>query len=153
MSVDYNTFVGPYLEVHNPLRNSTEEYHTCSNKKCKNHAKPISDKFCSKCGGKIKLERFPCQNRIEFDINVISEDLSEAMIEYNYNGDNMYFYYSDYGSSFDGNDCIAKEIDINDPVKKLYEFQLKFKSEIEQIQNIFGKDNVKVKWGVFVWCH
>ena len=85
MGIDYKVYVGPYIEVYNPLKDSTEEYHTCPNKKCEKYKSKIGDKFCSVCGSKIKLVTFPCKESISFDVyeEFEGEPLSQALSESN----------------------------------------------------------------------
>lgn len=56
MGIDYNIYIGPYIETKANLINETFEYKTCLNDECINikekelDYKNIKEKFCSFCG-------------------------------------------------------------------------------------------------------
>lgn len=159
MSVSFNTFVGPYVEVYSPEKQSTEEYHSCPNKKCVNHTKPISDGYCSKCGTKIERMERACMEKIDFDCYDEFPDysLEEVITTYKPTDCEDYIYFVNgnkhaIGIILDGNDVSVNQIDEKTPQAESELFKNKLNKEITRLQEVFGKDNVKIKWGVLVWC-
>lgn len=156
MGINYNTFVGPYIEVYNPMKDTVEEYHTCPNKKCKNHGAYIGDGYCSKCGRSIERQTRPSKNKIEFDCyeELESNSLYEVLTEYKPDGkiDCQYFIDGSIGISMDGYHSNVSEISSESIVEQLDKINKKLKNDICKLQKVFGKDNVKIKWGVLTWC-
>lgn len=160
MSVDYNTFVGPYIEVYNPKKDFVYEYYSCPKKGCKNHNKEISSKFCPECGKKIELTSRLSEKKIEFNMyEELDEDkLTEIMVEYpkeNSQKDFLYFISNCRnlpGRTFDCNYTEIYEIAPDVPGMEINNFQLNCKEELAKLRKIFEDANVKVKWGVLIWC-
>lgn len=159
MSVDYNTFVGPYAEVYNPEKDSTEEYHTCLNPKCVNFEKDISDGFCSKCGARIERTSRPVKERIDFDwfYEFENDQFCEVSCEYKPKGKEDYMFFATNtkngtGLHLDGRFTSAIEVDGDVIESEISRFHKVFSKEIEKLKKVFGKENVKVKWGVLIWC-
>lgn len=160
MGVDYNCYVGPYIQVHNPPVASTEEYHTCPNDLCRNHKRRLSQKFCELCGDEIKLVAFPCQAPKDFDLyGECNEKLYEAMTEYGKSGDlkdEMIILSNVRGTPgfrFDPEESyFAKELTAASSAEQIAEFSRIFAPELDKIIATFGADNVKVKWGVLAWA-
>ena len=83
MSVDYNTYLGPFVLVHNLPKSSFDEYHACDDKKCTNYHEKSSSKFCDCCGGKIKLVKVSENKPMRFDCyDELNERLAKALSEY-----------------------------------------------------------------------
>lgn len=158
MGVDYNVYAGPYIVVFNPLKDSTEEFYSCPNKKCNNHNKPISDEFCSKCGTKIERMIRPCQERIDFNyFEEFEERFAEAFPEYKPNGCDDYLYLitnmkNDVGVHIDPKYHVSETVfDLKEQIEKLTEFTNRNRKEIRKLKNVFGEKNVQIKWGVLSW--
>lgn len=157
MSIDYNTYVGPYIEVYNPEKDSTEEYHSCPNKKCTNHTKDISAGFCSECGSKIERMSRKCKERVDFDTwEEFDDSICEVLCGYKPDGcENFMYLVSNVGKiglNLDGRNPSINEIDCGKPLVEIFDFKSIKKKEIDRLKEVFGTDNVKIKWGVLVWC-
>jgi hypothetical protein len=159
MSVDYTTYVGPYIQVHNPKRATTEEYHTCSNKSCRNHKAKMCEKFCAECGSAIKLVSFPCEASLDFDVyNEFEDKLAEALTEYKPKDlEDFHFFIGNKkgspGISFDPKtDCYVRELPQLNIEKETGVFSTMFKKEIARLKEFFGADAVQIKWGVLDWA-
>lgn len=159
MSVDYTSYVGPYIQVHNPKKPSTEEFHTCPNKKCRNHGVSIGNKFCEICGTEIKLVAFPCEKPVDFDIYQEFDDrVCHAFSEWKPKE------YQDYlfvignrkgspGRSFDPiQDSYIEDLTKLNTAEELLAFMKMFSKEITRLKEVFGNDAVQVKWGVLGWA-
>ena len=159
MSVDYKCYVGPYIKVFNPEKDSTEEYHSCPNKKCDKHKKQLSDKFCPSCGTKITLVTFPCKSKIDFDIykEFKKEPISEVMCESKPKElENYDFYISNSTKSPGININVVYEHFIKDfnetiIVSEVQQFEIQLSKEINRLKEVFGNENVQIKWGVMTW--
>jgi hypothetical protein len=159
MGVDYNCYVGPYIQVHNPPVGSIDECHTCPNQKCRNHKHRMSEKFCPDCGQGIKLQGFPCLAPKDFDLyGECDERLYEAMSEYK--PDKMkheQFFLSNIrgtpGKNFDPKDeCCVEDMTNVEIANEVTQFTTTLAPELTKIKAFFGADNVKVKWGVLSWA-
>ena len=160
MSCHYHVFIGPYLEVHNPIRETTEKIRSCGNPNCGRHKKRLinsSDQFCPSCGEKIRHVDVPSRGRKEF--NIYDEFTAERLTEARFEG--MPKQYQDYMLFCSNmNDCDGKtfydtvevvSMDQNTPNAQIEEFAKYFAIEIARIAEVFGKDVVKIKWGVIAY--
>lgn len=156
MGVDYNAYVGPYIRVHNPPKDSTEKYYTCVNNKCGNHEKDVSSEYCSECGKKIELLEIPCKERIDFDVyEEFGDRLAESLSEYRPDEFEDYQFFvpntGKIGNHVDCRDTSVKSFDLEKPKMEINHFTSAFKKEIARIKKVFGKDVVVIEWGVLVW--
>jgi ribosomal protein L32 len=160
MSCNYHVFLGPYLEVHNPIRKTTEKIRSCANEKCKRHKKQLSDssaQFCPSCGEKIRHVDIPCEGRKEF--NIYDEFKKERLTELSFEGmpdecENYMYFHSNLrdcaGRTFYDNTMMLP-MNETTPLKEIAEFTARFGDEIQHITKIFGAENVKIRWGAFAY--
>jgi hypothetical protein len=156
MSCHYHVYVGPYLEVHNPVQDTTTKRQSCPNAKCNNHKKLVEANFCPKCGEKIKHLDVPSRGRKEFEVYnefkspKIDELRSEDLRDENY----MYFR-PDLGRGTCGrtyyDDCGIFPLAENTPATEMQAFAEKCTEEILRIEQVFGKDKVTIKWGAVAY--
>lgn len=156
MSVDYNTYVGPYIKVHNPMKDSIEKYHTCTNKKCRNFEKEISSEYCSECGKKIKLTSRSCYKRIDFDEGEECEGrIAEALSEFKPDELKDHQFYipniGKIGLHLDANYTSVNPLEYQKPLMEVNHFQMSFSKPISRLKEVFGKNAVFIEWGVLVW--
>jgi hypothetical protein len=157
MGIDYHTHVGPYIRVKNTPTTGKEEYFSCPNSKCLNHQSKISDKFCGKCGSQITLISKPTLTPVKFDVyDETNEELRDAMTEEKPGYEGYEFFVTNLtdgiGKSFNPkyehyifNTTSEK---VTDELKK---FKKVNKKHIDRIEEVFGKENVEVEWGVLGW--
>jgi len=154
MSVSYNTYIGPYIEVHNPPRDIKHTYYSCVNNLCNNYKKPNSDAFCSKCGGTICKFTIPIKASIKFDI---AEEFNDRLAEINleYPSPELFHYYISNKNGIGAGITIG--YDTVTPIyekmifNKTQEMEKKFANEITRLREVFGKDKVSIKWGVICY--
>lgn len=156
MSVDYNTYVGPYVKVHNPLKDFIEKYHTCTNKKCRNFEKEISSEYCSECGKKIGLLERLCRKRIDFDeCDEFEGRIAEALPEFKPDELKDYQFYipniGKIGLHLDAKYTSVNPLENQKPLMEVNHFQMSFTKQIARIKKVFGKDAVTIEWGILVW--
>jgi hypothetical protein len=155
MGIDYNVYVGPYIKVYNPLKDSVEKYHSCVNAKCSNHKEEVSSEYCCDCGKKIKLVERSCQIRIDFDSwDECDGDILEAMFGRSPDEDYQFFIPNTGEIGLDLNverETSVNEIDVGKPKMDINNFQLQFKKHINHIKKVFGNTNVSIQWGVLCW--
>jgi len=159
MSIDYNTHVGPYIQVYNPKKPSTKEYHSCPDKKCFNYGSELSNKFCPNCGRAIILVTFPCTAATDFDIyeEKMDNDLSEIVTEWKPDGmESCMLFVSNrkgFGKSYDArSDCYVSECNETTVVADVQRFITTFGKQIVRLKEVFGEKNVQIKWGVIGWA-
>lgn len=158
MGVDYHTYVGPYVRVRNVPKPSVEEYHSCTNPKCKKYEERMSAKFCPDCGNKIGLIQVPSTERISSWelIEEMDEKLSIAASEYKPEGmDDFEFFIPNikYGLKRNSHfnpycETYAVNFDWKSVSGETELFSEKFKKEIEFLREKFGDEHVAVLWGV-----
>lgn len=169
MSIDYSTYIGPYVECNYHLIPSVKKYKSCPTKNCKVYGTQIySDKsFCDQCGSKIDL--------VEFSIEKPSVDADEfrMLIDeklYNCIGDDLHFWQKNNKKhiwlpnralncpefplyKIEHEDSSIQELSIDAPIKQLEAFKVQFKNEIEIMESLYGKENVAFKWGFIHQVH
>lgn len=155
MGIDYNTFVGPYIEVYNPEKDTTVKFPTCRNVNCVQHGTELSGIYCSRCGKLIDLATRISKERIEFDWYTSLGEKNICGITVENKSDNEYFISNKNdiaGIYMDGRYPSVEEIEIKNIQIQIKNFKKMASVEIKKLEKIFGKDNVKIKWGVLVWC-
>lgn len=157
MGVSYYIYVGPYILVHNPPQPDKEEYHSCSNKKCKQHGQPLHAKFCSECGKEIKLLSFPNTKRVDLydTITDLDDTLSEACTEYppdNYEDHNFLIpNKKGNGEHFRAYDTTVINLDPDAVSEQCHKFSHDYDKELRVLRNLFGEKNVMLDFGVIAY--
>lgn len=156
MSVHYNIFVGPYIQVYNPPLSRIEEYITCHNKKCKQYRKTLCSSFCPDCGNPtVKDTKKGFAARIPYTHYEVFPRYELDQVHPDYNGDvsdTDYLYFVD-GGKYELGRSVESEgeacpIDLNAPSEEIAKLADLRSEEIKKLQNIFGEKNVQVLWGV-----
>jgi hypothetical protein len=156
MGIDYHTYVGPYIQVHNPKRKTTEEYPTCSNEKCAKHKKhSYGDKFCPDCGSEIRSISFPCVAPLDFDVY---EEFNDRLTKYFFEccpdevEDFLCFAGNVNGSPgksfYPKQEVYILEVSPSNIPKEIAALEEMYKEEINRLKAVFGNDAVQIKWGV-----
>lgn len=161
MSCHYHVFLGPYLEVHNPIQSTTKKIRSCGNPQCGWYKKPMpqqySNQFCGQCGEKIRHLDVPSSGRKEF--NIYDEFKTERLTELCFEGmpraseDYMYFQSNikdSAGRTFYDNTAFVP-IDETIPKTEMDLFASNFAEEILRIEQVFGKESAKIKWGAVAY--
>ncbi len=157
MSIDYSAHIGPYIKVYNPKKASTTELTLCCNKNCSQHNKEVDSKFCPECGSLIKTSKLPCRESIDFNVyDEFNERLHEMCPEEKPHkcDDYLYFAANDskkFGVNIDPTYCNEVKIS-TESGEEFMEFFDVYQKEIDRLKEIFGKDNVQIKYGVVTWA-
>lgn len=157
--MSYHVFVGPYLEVHNPVRPIIKQRPSCPNPKCNLHKKKADSKFCPQCGTKNEPTDYESTGKTEF--NICDEFKTERLTELRFEGmpkackDYMYFHSNiDSGAGRTlSDDSEFIPMDVRTPINETNVFETLFAEEIQRIKEVFGEDRVKIKWGVIAYWH
>lgn len=161
MGVDYTCYIGPYLKVKNPNKDTTETFRCCLTRPCKLYHREvgISVNFCPECGIKIGQHSRPTQTRIDFDYySELNERMSEAMGEYRPSADrDSHYLISNIkgtpGTSFDPeSDFLEQELTYQNSGTQIEEFKLCFAKEITYLEKKFGKSAITFHYGVLNWA-
>lgn len=157
MGVSASIRVGPYVAVHNPERDTTESYNTCSNTECKKHRVQFygSDgKFCTECGSQITEQTFPCLGPIDFDeFEVLGDRLHKVTNEQKFEDYDVFISnVRGHGLSLDPeNNEYLFDLTNTDRQEQVDKFTKSFDKEIKKLKETFGADAVTIKWGVVSW--
>lgn len=153
MSVSYQVYVGPYVQVHNPPKDAVKIHHGCSNEKCREYQRPSGTKYCSNCGTEIKLLTIPTKAPIHFDVydetkgkltEICRQFLPDPMKEYKFVVPNV----GKTGTFLYEHDCEVIELNQTVITDTLCIFARDFMKEICHIKDFFGEENAIVKWGI-----
>ncbi len=152
MGTDYTTYVGPYIQVHNPPKPTIEDFQTCTRKSCPNYKSPVDTKFCPFCGdGTVILKlRSSAPKYIDID-EVTSSKLCEAFTD-------RYELYlipnqkTPFHFTFDPIDGAAKDLSQLNAAGDIGRFKLWFDEQLTLIRKLYGRHNVQIKWGILSWA-
>ena len=157
MSTDYTTYIGPYIQVHDPPKQVPIKVYTCPNEKCGQHKKLTQGSYCSTCGTKMGHVNSVHTGITDYDVADETDDrLMEELTEYKpYNAKNDRFYLGNrerLGFSFDPTEkVLAVELSLVNSTEVLNKFKVIFSKDITRMEEVFGKENVAVKWGILSW--
>jgi hypothetical protein len=152
MGVDKLIYIGPYLEVSGRIEIDKIKIKRI----CPNHPeKESKDKFCSKCGEEIKNVEYSEIRKVDpvqfmyqsFQNGSIKED--DLWSPEYFNSQILPNKYIPNKIKIDDNGGFA---DISNSLDKMNDqiqwFKENFRKEILIFENAFGKDNVKILWGI-----
>jgi len=158
MGVSYSVYVGPYIQVHNPERETVEKYYGCPNqKKCSKAGAAASGKFCGQCGTAITLLKKPAKERIDFNLwDECDDRLSQAFSEYPPHGKDDYQFFvpnvGKIGTHFSAYDSSLVELYAEKIMEDTKALETKFSADLETLRKKFGKSSVVVRWGVIAYA-
>ena len=150
MSSSYNVYVGPYIEIYNPIKNTKVLKSTCITKGCEQSGIVSKAKFCPDCVKAIGKALFDAKERVEFDVEeAFDGELTDIMPE---NEDENYFHLHDneidgVGRNLDDCEQSLTEITAETINQEITKLDYKYEEHIETLKKTFGEENVKVKWG------
>jgi hypothetical protein len=151
MGTDYHVYVGPYIEAHNPEKDSFLERYGCPNDKCHLHKREASSKFCPSCGTGIALVSVPQKTRIRFDAYAECDERICESFHYMPEGKEDYNVFvsntKGHGQHLDGY-CNIVPVDVETVKSQLDKFKVDFAADIDKVKAAFGEAAVKVYWGV-----
>lgn len=161
MGVDYNSYLGPYIEAKNSEKEVARQRRSCTNVKCAMRSDNIYDKavkFCSRCASPIGDVTYMA---FESTVNTgeIYESTKLAPIGTNYeplikNTDLLIGNLKESGREF-GMNARDERIVAVDAVliaEELANFIKQYENDIAWVQNAYGKDNVTIKWGLIQYA-
>jgi hypothetical protein len=173
MGVSKNTSIGAYLLVHGVITETIEEaVNTCSNEECGQHQsnRDLKGKgFCSVCGSKVAPKIYSKEikkhARSFLDDLIWDDKFEEDELSWtDPMGCGGGVFIPNYASPFEkerrSNAGKDKILDSYDEVTDLTGinsseevdwFKEKYSDLIKQFEDNFGKDNVRVGWGVIEW--
>lgn len=169
MSYDTNLLLAPYVVCKVSDIEKDFEKLTCTNVKCINHGEHKSTNFCSTCGSKIGKVSFKkkesCVNYSHVQIDLLKESLCVVPGDQYYSymkKNNIHFWISNRLSfrcltSGDCSDlsCETQPTEITPELISLQieKFKSHYKKEIDILNDVYGKDNVEIKFGLIVYSY
>lgn len=171
MSVDRSIHIGVFLVVDGEIVEFLEEsVNTCSNEECekyKNNTDFKGEKFCSSCGSKIKPKIYNREIKLDADRfldNLIYDDEFEEneLLWTDPMGGGSGVLIPNYITPFDLKRRADKDklfdkyhevtdLTVNHSTEEIFWFKEKYEDLIKKFRDNFGKDNVRVGWGIVEW--
>ena len=150
MSVNYCVSVGCYIEVKTKPRPITVTYQACANLNCPKCTVETKHRFCPDCGCgtgphlKIKTcsPLFDLYEEFEDELDNITPEDNEMMLLMENKTNSDYRQSMDSGASFGRVDL--HDLDIPGITNK---FSAKYHKEIKRLKEVFGDNDVKIKFG------
>ena len=146
-------YIGPYVVCDVELVIIEEKHRTCSSKSCKFFELiRIGQFFCSFCGSKIE-DRLIKKTKEKINKNEVYELLNEKMY-YKYvhlksdTNAKQHFWFSNKSEVNDLLKTQEKYITYELRKKEKNAFKTFHKKEINILNNLYGKDKVKICWGI-----
>jgi hypothetical protein len=169
MSIDYTVHVGPYVECTNPFVEIDVKKRGCTNPICQLYKNAMSQygvaAFCQGCGqpiGEWTIKKRGTKTNSSETHDEMGEQLYRAATEYgfkelkNENAEIEIWIANvkrpNCGVDFDPK-CENHYFDLTEHnhEEEIEGFLASFAVEIDKLEKAYGKNNVKVKWGVFNW--
>ena len=154
MGVSYYVYIGPYIQAPNPEKVHPHEFHSCSNKACRNHTREMSSKFCDKCGTPIALLTVQSTKRIDFDVwEQCGDRLEDVYVSYLPPDKRDFAIFlpnqGKFGNRLEAHDSTVLELNETIMIDEVNRFEVYFQKDIARIAEVFGKS--EVKWGVVAY--
>lgn len=160
MGISTNIHIGPYMIVTGEkIEMIDREIRTCSNKKCEtykiNQEYVKSQNFCAECGSEIAIKKYK-EKWVSDPHQLISDepydDFSDELCWTDPMGCNSGVFIANHEAPFDKDrdeDLVdLTSVNIQEEIEW---FKNKYKDIIEIFHKEFGKNSVKIKWGVISW--
>ncbi len=161
MSIDYNTYVGPYVRAVFQMEPSTQIDHACTNVDCKNHTRSyMTNAFCEFCGSPIgdivrttikpSVDGWELTEEINERLTIAHGDAALEWSEQN----RVHLWKANYkyggrNSHLDSHeDFHLEEITpamITDDVARFTAF---FEDAIDTLRARYGEDAISIHWGI-----
>lgn len=166
MSVDVHCFAGPYFAcgLQHEKKIVVEKATACPNAMCRQYKQLTATAFCASCGNKIvvmDVERL----RDKIGVEIVSALLGKTDLYFDFylmkdssyvkekklhiwrgwNVSGKEFRYRDEGLQLDCFPIVTAE-DIENQKKFFLE---KYEREYKVLKEVYGEDQVEVKWGIF----
>lgn len=158
MSIDYSTYVGPYVACLVQRVTTTEARRTCPNPGCANYTTYMQPGFCSHCGSPVADVGLPVIGHAVDDDDLreaIDERLvtpsGDAYTEWSRNNDIHLWLpnVGDIGRHLDSREAFAlHRILPNDIYHETHAFEGYFAAELARLRSAYGAAAVSVRWGV-----
>jgi hypothetical protein len=162
MSVDTHINFGPYLVVTTKKQSVDVDVRSCPNKKCKEHQKELSGKFCATCGATIQNVTVSRVN--DLSPEEVLEEYEDSLVVQNSMGSplngmkkNQEVLLSNTSSPFDkdrkfpdpdyGGVSDLENLDVQG--EKAW-FVKHHEKEIALLEAAYGKNNVQLKYGIVI---
>jgi hypothetical protein len=157
--IEINTYIGPYIECSFTTIPSESTIYGCVNINCEKHKVSCAHilNFCDCCGNRLQKLKdtilVPAINQVDV-IDELNQNLiypnGDGYIKYEvYNNKHIYMC-----NNIDDNICfntnyfeetIIQELDLSNSVNL---FKKKYSEEIKHLENIYGKENIVIKFGL-----
>jgi hypothetical protein len=152
MGIDRNKYVGPYIECVNKIVEKVVPFISCPNTFCQQHGHTLYYPCCPHCGQKVtdieKLENVQKINPMQVDTNealfVIRDSWSgDSPVDADIFAPNR----RGFGRSNLGDNALVEIYGTMIEIE-MQNLRENYAKEITQLESLYGKENVHVKWGV-----
>lgn len=152
MSVDYNSYLGPYARCR---VEKVEGYRRgCVSESCPHYRKEQQGEFCSMCGGRQSMFSVPgLRERVDAFELFQNEALANCLLDANGNF-RAFVPNTRRGTTtrefrFRMHDAWEQPLVSNQPQLEAEWFERVFALEIEKLREVYGPDRVEIAWGWF----
>lgn len=165
MGIDLTTHVGPYFCCKPTRGTATNDRRSCTNGDCAEHKRPVHDKqvkFCTRCGAEVSTYTYTEERNLQHGGQVACEELSDAVQFVRSEHTDCHIFVPNArrdeprSSMSVSNKHETAYIDLSDPETINREKRWlvsKFAKEHERLEELYGRDNVTVCWGVICEMH
>lgn len=170
MSIDYSTYIGPYVECRFENKETTEKRRCCPTKSCKRFGKEVYEKatkFCDQCGAQIEVVEFPkiVEAVDDYELRMSMDEALHTPM-----GDELHFWQKennihiwmpnrylkceDYPRiEVEHRESSIQEIPVELPAAQIAAFKSQFEKELAMLAKEYGDDKMTYKWGVIHQVH
>lgn len=160
VSIDYSTYVGPYVVCAVNLWGVSRSRRSCPNPTCKNHGAYMPAGFCPTCGTAVSDVRFS-EQEFAVDDDDLREQIDERLVTAH---GGAYAEWTHTNSAhlwkpnvawaslrdphLDRTDFNLQDITADLVQAELAQFESFFAPELAQLRTAYGEAAVSVRWGV-----
>ena len=164
MSVDYEVYFGPYVEVTTKMVETKATVHACSNPNCGNFQRTTSQgPYCSKCGQEITgCEVDEMTSQPDIDQFIEDDEFCTVLMPVvndctdHLNRTQNLWVFTPNQIDAPGTLFYVKEEsgyrDVHPGAMDADTDYLEALPETQRLREYFGDENVRVKWGVLNWA-
>lgn len=155
MGVSVYAYLGPYIAVRTPYKDSIKLMIACPNPSCSRHLNDTSDRFCPACGTATASIELPYKKKVNLweELNYEDKLIPIEIKEQDFLIANV------------GVDGILRPLTLNpncgtyiQPISGAYMieeeivlFKKQFQGEIKKLTDALGEGKMEICWGFFSW--
>jgi hypothetical protein len=152
MGIDYNCYLGPYIQCKKEKVTEYRNIMSCTNPVCGKYGQYCGQKFCGNCGSEVSKVDVPDEVE-KIDTWEVSQEIDEDLLPIHsdsWKGYDIWILNKKWIRKLHYDPKHEEAItEVNDTATELQQFKKDFAKQIEVIEKVYGA--VEFKWGMILW--